>query len=236
MRRLWIFAGAFTLLLACSLPVAAVTVSYTLGDWAGQFPGPVTPPAGAPHSVDGWGYPGDTVTLEDGTGQINLSDGASGTMSIGTLKWGVDYTYNGTGTAWDYPANWPDLTFLFTATRTITIGAASGNVSQNGTLISTWDDDDLSLSAGPTSSVYVEDSGRLYRVDISPESLGSANVTNFNGSIDPPTGGFAQPDRPMTAGYTVTDLGPVIPEPLTMLGMFLGLGSVGAYIRRRRRA
>ena len=27
-----------------------------------------------------------------------------------------------------------------------------------------------------------------------------------------------------------------VPEPLTMLGMFLGLGSVGAYIRRRRRA
>jgi len=26
----------------------------------------------------------------------------------------------------------------------------------------------------------------------------------------------------------------VVPEPLTMLGMFLGLGSVGAYIRRRR--
>ena len=28
--------------------------------------------------------------------------------------------------------------------------------------------------------------------------------------------------------------GLIIPEPLTMLGMFLGLGSVGAYIRRRR--
>ena len=25
-----------------------------------------------------------------------------------------------------------------------------------------------------------------------------------------------------------------VPEPLTMLGMFLGLGSVGAYIRKRR--
>jgi len=30
--------------------------------------------------------------------------------------------------------------------------------------------------------------------------------------------------------------GTVVPEPLTMMGMFLGLGSVGAYIRRRRRA
>ena len=30
--------------------------------------------------------------------------------------------------------------------------------------------------------------------------------------------------------------GGIIPEPLTMLGMFLGLGSVGAYIRRRRSA
>ena len=30
--------------------------------------------------------------------------------------------------------------------------------------------------------------------------------------------------------------GPPVPEPLTMMGMFLGLGSLGAYIRKRRMA
>ena len=38
-----------------------------------------------------------------------------------------------------------------------------------------------------------------------------------------------------TAGPTALQLElDVIPEPLTLLGMFLGLGSVGAYIKRRR--
>jgi len=227
-----VFAAVAVLALVGS--ANAVTVSYSLANWTGQYPGPVTPPAGSPHVVDGWGYPGDTVTLFDGSGNINLSGGATGTMSIGTLKWGVDYTYNGTATAWDYPANWPDLTFAIAATRSITIGAGSGNVAQSGTLKSTWFDDYLSLSAGPTSSVYVVYSGELYRVDITPKSLPEVNVNNFGGG-DPPAGGFPQTPRNMTADYTVTDVGPV-PEPLTMLGMFLGLGGVGAYIRRRRQA
>jgi hypothetical protein len=34
--------------------------------------------------------------------------------------------------------------------------------------------------------------------------------------------------------YEVTEIRTYIPEPLTMLGMFLGLGSIGAYVRRRR--
>ena len=44
----------------------------------------------------------------------------------------------------------------------------------------------------------------------------------------------------MMAQFDVTYVGGeapmVVPEPLTMLGMFLGLGGVGAYIRRRRQA
>jgi len=37
-------------------------------------------------------------------------------------------------------------------------------------------------------------------------------------------------------GEVEVALAPHVPEPLTMLGMFLGLGSVGAYIRKRRMA
>lgn len=38
----------------------------------------------------------------------------------------------------------------------------------------------------------------------------------------------------LAGDYELEILESAIPEPLTMLGMFLGLGSIGAYIRRRR--
>ena len=38
----------------------------------------------------------------------------------------------------------------------------------------------------------------------------------------------------VTSGHTMSGLDAVVPEPLTMLGLFFGLGSVGAYIRKRR--
>ena len=174
------------MVMTLALTASATMVSYSVGDSGPtSYPGPVTPPAGAPHSVDGWGYPGDTVTLQAGSGSINLADGATGTMNIGTLAWGVAYTYGGTATSWA-EADWADLTFTINALRSITIGTATGNISQAGTLESTWNDDFLSFSAGPMASLFVQDGAQLYRVDITPNSLPVSDVFNFDGSVDPP--------------------------------------------------
>ncbi|MCX6878331.1 MAG: VPDSG-CTERM sorting domain-containing protein [Verrucomicrobia bacterium] len=210
---------------------SAITVGYSLGDWSQQFTATTTPPAGAPHSVDGWGYPGDTVTLQGGSGSFVLADGATYTnMPIGTLLWGVDYTYNGTTTQWDYPAHWPDLTFAINAIRSMIISgdaSGSGNLGQAGTLKATWDDDYLSLAGGPMSSVYVPG----FRIDITPNSLPVATVNSFGGG-DPPPGGFAQTPRSMTATFQVS----AVPDGGTTLvllgGALTGLGA----LRRKFRA
>lgn len=209
------------------LTVSAGAVSYSVGGWTGQYPALTTPPLDAPHVVDGWGYPGDTVTLTGDSGSFDLVDGASYTRKINTLLWGVDYTYNGTATAWDYPANWPDLTFAIDATRSITIGTATGNISQAGTLLTTYFDDSLSFAAGTMASLYVADSGQFYRVDITAIGLPVATVNNFNNKIDPPAGGFAQDTREVMATFVVTQ----IPEPATMA--ILGLGGL-ALLRKRK--
>ncbi len=211
-----------------TVSAGAATVNYSVGDWVNQFPGPVTPPAGSPHSLDGWGYPGDTVTLTGDSGSFDLVDGASYTLKINTLLWGVDYTYNGTETAWDYPANWPDLTFAIDATRSITVGTAMGNISQAGTLLTTYFDDSLSFAAGTMASLYVADSGQLYRVDVTAIGLPVANVDNFNRFIDPPAGGFAQIPRDVMATFDVT----LVPEPATML--LLAAGAAGLLRKKNR--
>ena len=206
--------------------MTASAITYSVGDWSQQFPGPVTPPAGAPHSLDGYGYPGDTVTLGSGSGSFDLVNGAVYyNMPIGTLDWGVDYTYNGTATAWDYPANWPNLIFTINALRSITIGGTSaGNISQSGTLTSTWDNDFLSFSAGPMSSVYVQG----YRVDITPNFLPDATVEIWHGG-NPPAGGYAQPSRNMTATFEVH----YVPDGGMTLAL-LGLALTGLAGLRRK--
>ena len=160
-------------------------ISYTVaGLGPTSYPGPVTPPVGSPHIVDGYGYPGDTVELQTYTGSLNLTPGTY-TLQINTLLWGVDWTYNGTATAWDYPANWPDITNTIYADRSITIGTATGSISQSGASKNTWDDDYLSFAAGATTSIYVTDSSELYRVDVTAKSLPVSSVNYFPGG-DPP--------------------------------------------------
>ena len=211
--------------IACASPAHAITVNYDVGGWSQQFPGPITPPAGAPHSLDGWGYPGDTVKLEGGSDSFNLVDGATyNSMPIGTLSWWVDYTYNGTATQWDQN-HWDPLTFIIGAIRSISIGTATGTISQDGTLSSTWADDNLSFSGGPMASIYVEG----YRVDITPDSLPVAAVNNFNSDIAPPELGFEQTDRNMTATFKVTYV-PDAGSTLILLGA--AITGLGAFRRR----
>jgi hypothetical protein len=230
MKRSILILCAVVWFFALTAPAGA-DISYTVGTWGPtSFPGPVTPPAGAPHSLDGWGYPGDTVSLTSWSGTLALVDGASYNLKINTLLWGVDYTYNGTETEWDYPAHWPPLTFAISAIRTIIIGGASGTISQAGTLTTDYFDDGLSFAGGPVTSLTVQDPGSLrwYRVDVTAIGLPVANVENWNSKIDPPAGGFAQPSRDVMARFDVT----AVPAPGAVLLGAMGLGLV-SWAKRR---
>ena len=243
--RLNIAVIAAATVMASALVASATLVSYSLdGSGPMSYAAPTAPPAGAPHGPvalggDGWGYPGDTVTLQAGSGagySFNLLNGATyNNMPIGTLAWGVDYTYGGSAT--DYTA-WSDLLFAVNAVRNIHIGAATASISQVGLLKSTWDDDYLSLSAGPMASVLVQDGAQWYRVDITPNSLPIAGVNSFNGNVDPPAGGFDQTPRAMTATFQVTAV--EVPEPTTMIAGALLLLPFGAstlrILRKSRKA
>ena len=146
MRYLGIVA-AIAVCLALAGPAAAVTVNYTVAGWGQQFPGPVTPPAGSPHMLDGLGYPGDRVALGIYEGTLNLTPGTS-FQKINTLNWSVSYTYAGTETQWDYPAHWSDLSFNIAAARNMSFdGGSSGSLNQTGLLEVLWSNDYLALSA-----------------------------------------------------------------------------------------
>jgi hypothetical protein len=95
-----------------------------------------------------------------------------------------------------------------------------------------------SIAKGALSTDYIEDWDRaddgLINGSLAPPP-GFAQLADFEilFDIDPdPTGG--------TSGWGVTSQDPVafqvIPEPVTMVGAFLAVGSIGAYIRKRRSA
>jgi hypothetical protein len=191
-----------------------LTVDYTVSAWGPQsFPSDLIPPVGSPWGPNG--YPGDTLEFATYTGTLDLTPGTY-VQKINTLLWKIDYTYGGT------PEPWPDMTLDCDTTRNMSFGGGpAGAISQTSDLLVNYWNDYLSLLAGSTTSFIVQG----YRVDVTPLSLDSVGGTNFSGGNP-----WAQPDRDVMAQFEVT----AIPEPLTMLGVFLGLGSVGAYIRRRR--
>jgi len=221
MRYLGIVA-AIALCLALAGPAPALTVSYTVdGLGPTSYPGPVTPPAGSPWGPNG--YPGDTVELVTYTGTLDLTPG-SYTQTINTLLWKINYTYAGTSTAWDYPANWTDpLLFSIAAGRGMSIGTAADSLSQAGLLEVKWDNDYLSFSQGSTTTFYVD----TYRVDVTPLGLARVGGTNFSGSNP-----WTQPNRDMMARFDVT----LVPEPVTMAGLMMGIGVLVTYVRKRRMA
>jgi len=223
MRYLGIVA-AVAVCLALAGPATATIVSYTVAGWAQQYPGPVTPPAGSPWGPDG--YPGDTVQLATYTGSLNLAQGTS-VQKINTLLWKIDYTYGGTATQWDYPAHWTEpMLFNIAAPRTMTIeGACVRSLNQAGLLESWWNNDFLGFSPGSTTTFQVGS----YRVDVTPLGLGRVGGSDFGGSNP-----WTQPPRNMEAQFVVTEV--PIPEPVTMAGVMLGIGSVVTYVRKRRTA
>jgi len=218
MRYLGIVA-AVAVCLALAGPAAAV--NYTVAGWGPtSYPGPVTPPAGSPWGT--YGYPGDTVELVTYTGTLGLTPGTY-TQKINTLKWKVDYTYAGTATQWDYPDHWGQPSFNIDATRGMSIGTDTDSLSQAGLLWVSWYNDDLTFYQGSTTSFLVG----TYRVDVKPLGLGP--TTN----VFPPGGHpWVQAERDVMAQFDVT----LVPEPVTMAGLMLGIGGLATYVRKRRMA
>jgi hypothetical protein len=209
--------------------VAAITVSYTVDGWGPTYyPGnPV--PAGAPHLLDGYGYPGDAVGLVTYTDTLNLTPGTY-YQKINTLSWDVNYTYNGTDDLWtndtDLPRStyWPELQFTITAIRSMSFdGGPAASISQLGSLRTNWDNDFLGMSEGLTTTFYVPG----YQIDVTPLGLSETEVLIWDGS--PPC---SQPSRDVMARFDVT----AIPEPATILVWgLLGVVAAGYGVWRRRR-
>jgi hypothetical protein len=179
---------------------------------AAQFPGPVEPPENAPPRD---GYKGDTLELVGNS--FTLPGAGTFLMPINTLLWTIDYTYAGTETD---PTEWSDLVFYLDATRSISVGGASGSIIQTATLKVTWDNDYLSLSSGDT--VFYNTSG--YRVYVTPLGLEEVGGTLFP---DYPGGNpWVQPSRNVMAEFRVEAV-PDSGATLALLGCALfGLGAL----------
>jgi hypothetical protein len=231
MMKNWVMLVGVVALLGVCAPAGAVLVSYTVGGvQATNYPGNPVPP-GAPHLVDGYGYPGDAVGLTTYTATVDLPLGTS-VLKISTLTWSVSYTYNGTDNDWTndgfLPRStyWPELQFSINAARTMSfVGGTAGSLSQTGLLRTNWDNDYLGISAGSTSTFFVPG----YQIDVTPRGLTEAEVTVWDGS--PPCD---QPDRDMMATFVVSEA--PIPEPLTLLAVGSAVAGIAGYIRRRRLA
>ena len=229
--RKWVLRVGLAALLAVCVPAGAVTVSYTVDGWGPtSYPGPHAPPPGAPHLA----YPGDSVGLVAYTGSLlDLPSGPIGTMKtytqkINTLSWVVDWTYNGTddnlANDGPPPLDWPELQFQISGARGMSIDGDSGSLTQGGLLRTNWEYDYLGLSAGPMVTFYIDNT---YKIDVTPLGLPEKKINNWSGN--PP---WTQTSRDVMAKFDVT----VIPEPLTMLGVFLGVSGLAGYIRRRKLA
>jgi hypothetical protein len=203
---------------------AAASVSYTVdGLGPTSFPGTVTPPLTASHILDGLGYPGDTVELQAYTGSLDLTPGTS-IQKINTLLWNVAYTYAGSGDPLNPDAGWQQLSFNLTAARNMTIdGVGPQSISQSGLLQVNWDNDYLSLSAGPTISFIVQG----YEVDVTPLAVPEYGASSFSG--DPP---WSQPNVDIMARFDITQAS--VPEPTTFIIWSL-LGAIAITVGWRRR-
>ncbi len=205
----------FAILVAIASIANAGLVSYSVGGWSQQFPGPLVAPPGAPHGENG--YPGDTVTFDSytGTNALNLADGVDTTLKINTLQWTIDFTYGGT------PEPWPDMLLAFNAVRSMTIDGVGGSVGQDGLLTVGYENDSLALDAGPMVTFYVQG----FRVDVTPLALEPVFGSNFDGSP-----GWIQPSRNVLARFQVSSV-PVPAPAAALLGM-IGLG-IAAWAKRR---
>jgi hypothetical protein len=213
-----VFAAAA--ILASGAITQGATIDYSVtGFGPAQYPAPTTPPADAPWGSSG--YPGDTVGSNPFNGTLDLTPGAQ-VLPIGTLTWTINYTYGGTATAWDYPADWSAVTFTVNANTNLSFGGGpAGNIAQSGVLDVEWDDDYLTLNAGTPSTFFVPG----YEIVVTPQAIATTRGSNFSGSNP-----WVQPTQVVDATFDVTP----VPEPTTLIVWSL-LGGVGIAVGRWRR-
>jgi hypothetical protein len=204
----------------------AESIGYTVsGLGPTQYPGPYTPPAGAPHLVDGLGYPGDAVGLTTYTGTLDLTPGTY-IQKINTLNWSISYTYAGTDNDWtnDDSGDWVQLQSLVNATRTISFNnGPAGFLVQTGLLEVNWDNDYLAVSAGLTSIFDVPG----YQIAVTPLAVARTAGSNFAGF--PGGTPWIQPAQDIMARFDIT----AVPEPGTLA--LLGMAALGLLACASRR-
>ena len=222
--------------LLLGVPPYANTGTHTVGGGSDQFPGSITPPAGAPGGPNG--YSGDTAALQAYTGTLDLAQ-ATSLQKINTRLWTINYTAAGTATD---PEVWSNLSFDLNLARSVQFGRSGGpsaDLTQAGKLEVTWDNDFLSVSRSPRGST-VSPFIPGYQTDITPldpPHVGGSSSPGFAGGnpseqptpLDVPLAGASSfpgfdggnPRKP-------TGLDPAVPDAGSALTLF-GLALIGLY-------
>lgn len=202
--------------LLLGVPPYADTGTHTVGGGADQFPGPITPSAGASWGPNG--YPGDTAALQAYTGTLDLAQ-ATSLQKINTRLWTMNYTSAGTATD---PEVWSNLSFDLNLARSVQFGRSGGpsaDLTQAGKLEVTRDNDFLSVSHSPqgsTASPFTPG----YQTGITP--------------LDPPqVGGSSFPGFAGGNPLGPTDPTPAVPDAGSTLILF-GLALIGLYCITRK--
>ena len=187
----------------------ATTVGYSAtGVSAVNYPSPLVAPADSVFGAGG--YPGDAVGLAAYSGTLDLKPGVQ-TIAINTLQWNVNPTYYGPETG-----PWPEFDFALNLNRAITIDGVTGGLTQSGSIHSSYFDDTLSVAASTARSLYVDG----YKVTITGQAAAPVDAGDFG------------PQAPQTLYATVNIA--AVPEPSTWAMMIIGVGGLGALLRRDR--
>ena len=203
----------------------AATISYSVaGVAAANSPSPLVAPADSVFGADG--YPGDSVGLDAYSGTLDLTPGVQ-TIALNTLRWTVNPTYYGGETG-----PWPEFDFTQNLNRSITLDGVTGGLTQSGSIHSTYFTDTLSVAASTSNSLIVDG----YRVTITAQPTAPVDASDW-GAQTPQTlyatvDISAAPKLP-TPGAPDHSIA-AVPEPSTWAMMILGIGGLGAVLRRRR--
>ena len=207
--RLVVLATCLLGAMAATATARAATISYSVtGVSAANSPSPLVAPSDSVFGADG--YPGDSVGLDAYSGTLDLTPGVQ-TIALNTLQWTVNPTYYGGETG-----PWPEFDFAQNLNRSITLDGVTGGLTQSGSIHSTYYDDTLSVAASASRSLIVDG----YRVTITGQPTAPADAGDWG----------AQAPQTLYATVNIA----AVPEPSTWAMMILGVGAIGAVLRRNR--